>query len=210
MSGCGGTVPCYHHVPSECTHEVLGADNDGVLATRRTDVHLTLELNQPERVVGIQVRGEGSSWARRVQVSGVSPAGQFLLVDEGRPLAANWDGVHTVRSYFQNPVETIAVTLDPQEVEGSPVQTFTADALVERCDAAPVAAFYQQLRVCDALKCQAYCHKACGCEGEFQDFCNRNKAADPTCTVDCSRAWRCCSNLLWLGVALLCLWRAVA
>eukprot|EP00971_Amphidinium_carterae_P300438 5969419-Amphidinium_carterae.1 len=37
-----------------------------------------------EKVVGVQVRGFGNSYARRVGASGLSPSGEVVFVDGGR------------------------------------------------------------------------------------------------------------------------------
>lgn len=164
-------------------------------------------LSKVHNITGVEVKGDpGSHNHTTTFTAAVSTDGRnFHPVDGGSPLAGNWEGNHNARSLFAGgPVTGRSVRLYPESYAGSPV--LHASLVVQSCaasDADPMPSLQ-----CRALKCQAYCFKSLGCEGDFKRYCEMEKAdvRTGTCDVECSRAPRGA----WVGAIPLALALALA
>lgn len=153
-----------------------------------------LEGGNLEPILGVQVMGDANSQHHvttfKVQISTIAKPDEFEYVDEGRIIAANWEGRSALRIYFaQGATPAKKVRIIPVDWAGSPA--ISAKLVHKRCKQAPLPEDARTSE-CQALMCKAYCHKRLGCEGEFVDYCEMRKKVEvvgaKACEVDCNGA----------------------
>lgn len=155
---------------------------------------LELRLAAAEHVLGVEVRGGASSYAKTMTAmfaAGSGSSASFAPVDGGQLLPANWEGGDTVRVLFgQGPIEARSLRLYPNHTAGgaSAPPELAAEVVVKRCGG-PAGPMTPEGR-CNDLKCRAYCYRKLSCEGEWETYCGQRKAQEESCDVDCSSAMR--------------------
>jgi len=231
FEGCSPSVPCPVGVmggnparwangsllTEECYEEVIAVNSSSAWKTSRptneTPWH-EWQLPAIEEIHGFELHGDATSENHTTTFSVQVLLGNhsWRTVEDSRPLAANWDGHHSVRALFASgPVQTRGLRLEPRDFAGSP--TLSAALVVRRCtiNTAPSPDWR-----CHALKCQAFCYRQLGCTGQWFEYCQDQKQASlawefnaATCDVDCSPAYRRCRPsfffLLTLLLACVCL-----
>lgn len=195
--GCEPKVPCpVGESVDQCKMEVVsaGAGTPSPADSNRRWVEWKLES---ERVVlGVELQGDpGTHNHTTTFTASFSQDGvDFNDIDGGRQLAGNWEGRHTVRAYFSNgPVTASRLRLYPDMFAGMPIMNtrLVVQSCVVPLEISPAAAYE---KICQNLRCMAFCHDHHWCSGEFEAYCERQKKTPPAgmypCDVDCGSAER--------------------
>jgi len=161
---------------------------------------LELRLASVEQVVGVEVRGSTTRYAKTITATSAEATGSaiFANIDGGRSLPANWEGGHAARVLFeQGPVKAQVLRLQPQSTTPasalSKLSELSARVIVERCRINLGPQTSQEK--CDDLKCRAYCYRTLSCEGAWVSYCEQQRETQQSCDVRCSYA--AASSLPW-------------
>lgn len=164
-----------------------------ILPLSATQPWLELVLPSTEEVVGVDVQGAKTRYAKTVTATcaeSTATSANFVDIDSGLSLAANWEGGHPARALFaQGAVKARVLRVYPNITSGGLGSTsLSATAIVRRCTSPPDAEPTSASGKCADLKCRAYCYKALSCEGSWLDYCEIRKEQLEKCDVECSHA----------------------
>jgi hypothetical protein len=149
---------------------------------------LEFRLLTAEDVLGVEVSGSATNYARTMTARWAETSSANCSdVDNGRLLPANWEGGHTARVLFEQPVQAGVLRIYPQDTSmgaASALLELSADAVVRRCG--NIAGPQTDDERCNDLKCRSYCYRMLSCEGSWKDYCEQQKEQEQSCDVDCS------------------------